>query len=342
MNERALRTVLLVQAIEETDPAGEVLPLADRVEATRSVVGNGPVPPESAAEASLSSATEWFLTRRAELLLAKLRTRSPGLDHVLAIAGGATWLDRALLVLAFSAGAGLAFLDGTHRLNIFAYPLLCLLVWNLFVYVLLVSRAFRGERPDGLRIRFWFGNFYATWVRGQIDALLGHSTRFNAPLAPGLRRFAGDWWEIAQPLFVLRARRLLHLAAALFALGLVAGFYVEGFLLRYPAGWDGTLLGPPTARALLVALYGPASAFTGTPIPSAESIGALRWTGAGGGGDAADWVHLIAWTAVLYIVLPRLFAAVVTTVALWRRSRSLEPPASLSSYARSLFANMEN
>src|SRR6266700_1162100 len=38
MHQRSLRTVLLIQAIEETDRAGEVIALADRADASRAVV----------------------------------------------------------------------------------------------------------------------------------------------------------------------------------------------------------------------------------------------------------------------------------------------------------------
>jgi hypothetical protein len=65
MQERALRKVLLIQAIEETDRSGEVLPLPERMEATRAIIGNSPPAVETQAEAPLSSATEWFLIRRA-------------------------------------------------------------------------------------------------------------------------------------------------------------------------------------------------------------------------------------------------------------------------------------
>jgi hypothetical protein len=133
----------------------------------------------------------------------------------------------------------------------------------------------------------------------------------------------------------------LHFAAVLVAFGLIAGLYFRGFILRYPAGWESTFLGPQSAHALLVALYGPASALSGIPIPSSEEIGALRWTSSSaGGGEAVGWIHLIAWTAVLYIVLPRLFAALSTTFALWRLSRQLAIPSGLSGYVRMLLANV--
>ena len=340
MQERALRKILLIQAIEETDRPGEVLPLAERMEATRAVIGSSPPAVETQAGAPLSSATEWFLIRRADILLRSLRTRSPGIDNVLAVAGGATSLDRGTLVLAFAVGVTLSFLDGGRGINIFAFPLIGLIAWNVLIYIVRLADV-RAERADRKRSTSWFASFYARWVRNRIDGLLGHSTRFNAPLAPGLRRFAGDWWDVAQPVFFMRARRLLHMAAALTALGLIAGYYIRGFVLRSAAGWESsTLLGPQTAHALIMMLYGPASFLSGIAIPSADGLGALRWTAASvGGGAAAAWVHLIAWTAGLYIVLPRLLAALLSTFGLWKLSRRLAPPSGLSGYVRTLFAS---
>jgi hypothetical protein len=277
--------------------------------------------------------------RRADILLRSLRARSPGIDHVLGVAGGATSLDRGTLVIAFVVGMILSMLDGGRSISIFALPLVGLIAWNLLVYILLLAGT-RGERTDSKHAT-WFGSLYARWVRSRIDGLLGHSTRFNAPLAPGLRRFAGDWWNIAQPLFTVRARRLLHLAAALTGLGLVVGYYVRGLVLRSGAGWESNhFVGPQSAHALLVVLYGPASLLSGVAIPSADTVGALRWSaGSSGGGDALPWLHLIAWTVGLYIVLPRLVATLLSTVGLWRLSRRLALPAGLSGYVRTLFAS---
>jgi hypothetical protein len=140
VQERALRKVLLIQAIEETDRRGEALPLAERAAATREAAGRNVSGLETQTEAQLSSATEWFLIRRADLLLRSLRGRSPGIDYVLAVAGGATSLDRGMLVCAFAMGILLCFLDGGRAINIFAIPLVLLIGWNLLVYVLSLGR----------------------------------------------------------------------------------------------------------------------------------------------------------------------------------------------------------
>jgi hypothetical protein len=340
MDQRALRTVLLIQAIEETDRAGEVIPLADRADASRAVMRDSPklAPTQSSASAQssapLSPKSEAFLVNRAERLLDRLRSRSPVIMHILALAGGITWLGRLVLLLALAAGVSLSALDGSRRINILAFPLVGLIAWNLLVYALLLvtwART-RGREPAGV----WSAAIYARWISGRIEALMRHSTRYNVPLSTGMRRFAAEWGALSQPMLLLRAKRLLHLAAALLAIGLIIGLYIRGIAFRYEAGWESTFLGPPSAYALLSVLYGPASALSDISYGSLSEIAALRWTATGGGGEAASWIHLIAITAVLYIVLPRLLAAVAASVALWRLSRRVPLPPSLLGYARTL------
>jgi hypothetical protein len=379
MHQRSLRTVLLIQAIEETDRAGEVIPLADRADASRAVVREssklsearlraaqasvarppgvprageaqppgetprpGETPPRGEAQrlgeaqtsALLSPQVEAFLVRRAERLLDRLRTRSPAVVHILALAGGVTWLGRFVLLLAIAAGVSLSALDGSRRINILAFPLIGLIAWNLFVYVVLLVSWIRSHgRPA---TGFWSAAMYERWIGGRIESLMRHSTRYNVPLSTGLRRFAAEWGTLSRPILFLRAKRLLHLAAALLAIGLIVGLYVRGIALRYEAGWESTFLGPRSAYALVSLLYGPASALSGISYGSLGEIAQLRWTATGGGGDAAPWIHLIAITAVLYIVLPRLLAAALASLKLWRSSRRAPIPASLIGYARTL------
>lgn len=348
MRQRALQAVLLVHAIEQADLAGDALPLGDRIDATREAVDGRPLPPTGAGGA-IDGDAERLLARRANALLVRLRVRSPGIDHILAAAAGPTGLDRTLLLLAFALGVALAFADG-RQIDIFAYPLIGLVIWNLIVYLILIIRAFRSVeqdsraagtvaarelatvRRDGF-FRRWLAGAYANRVRARIDALITHSIGFNAPLAPGLRRFAVDWSELGRLLFRERSRRLLHLAAILLAVGLMAGYGLRGWILRQAAGWGATVFGPASAHTALVTLYGAASAVSGIPIPSAHDIQALAWTGpASGGGSAGPWLYLIDWTALIYIVLPRVIAVIVTTLSLWRHSATLRTPATFPGY----------
>ncbi|MDE2261272.1 MAG: hypothetical protein KGL45_01975 [Gammaproteobacteria bacterium] len=356
MRQRALQAVLLVHAIEQADLAGDALSLDDRAHASREAADGRPLP-ASDPPAQINGDSERFLARRAHALLARLRVRSPGIDRVLAAAAGPTALDRTILLLGFLLGVAIAFADG-RRIDIFSYPLVGLVLWNLIVYIVLIVRALRSPRHgsqaagaaaaraaaalqrDGF-FRRWLARVYANRVRARIDALITHSIGFNAPLAPGLRRFAADWSEVGQPLFRERARRLLHLSAILAAVGLMAGYDFRGWLLRQTAGWGATVFGPASAHTALVTLYGAASAASDVSIPSAHDIQALAWTSATtGGGPAGPWLYLICWTALLYIVLPRLLAVIVTTLSLWRYSATLRPPPQFSGYLASVLRSL--
>ena len=332
MHERALRKVLLIQSIEETDRTGTALPLAERIEATRAVLGKSPPSPETQPEAPLSTATEWFLIRRADILLASLRSRSPGVDRVLKLAGGATPFERPVLFGALLLGGLASFVDRYRGIDIFALPLVVLILWNLLIYASLWRRG-----PPRQTV---FAKFYARSVRRHLEEVLTHSSHFNAPLGPGLSRFAGDWCNIAPPLFAVRARRLLHLAAVLVAVGFIASGYLRAEILRADAGWyANTVLGPRAAHALLTVLYGPALLITGIDAPSTEVIRQLCWTAPQtGGGEPTFWIHLMAWTAGVYLIIPRLLAVLGSTFTLWRLSRQFVPPPGLTSYVRNVVA----
>ncbi|HEV2269892.1 MAG TPA: DUF2868 domain-containing protein [Steroidobacteraceae bacterium] len=356
MRQRALQAVLLVYAVEQSDLGGDALSLADRAQASREAADGRPLPAAGDPSAQINGTSERFLARRAEALLTRLRVRSPGIDRVLAAAAGPTGLDRSILLLGLLLGFGIAFAEG-RRIDIFAYPLIGLVLWNLVVYVNLILGAFHLRQPDAAAgtaatpesaalerdgfFRRWLARTYANRAYARIDALITHSIGFNAPLAPGLRRFAADWRELGRPLFRVRARRLLHLAAILAALGLMAGYAVRGLMLRQAAGWGNTVFGPASAHAALVTLYGAASAIRRIPIPSTHDLQALAWTGAAtGGGPAGRWLDLIYWTALLYIVLPRLLAVVLTTLNLWRRSATLRTPTTFPGYLAAVLRSL--
>jgi hypothetical protein len=334
---RTLRTVLLIQAIEESDRGGDVLPLADRAEATREAVRSAPQGRAIQPGIGLARAAETLLALRAERLLARVRLRSPAIDYVLAVAGGLTWFGRAALVLAFIVGLSLSTLDGSRQINILAFPLIGLIAWNFFVYALLIAARIKrtGAAPTGT---LWSGRLYERWIDARIEGLLKQSMRFNAPLAAALRRFTREWVQVEHPLLLERAQRLMHCAAALVAAGLIAGLYLRGIALRYEAGWESTFLSPESVRALLAVLYGPAAALSGIGLPSISDVNALRWTGVSGGGEAASWIHLIALTAMLYIIVPRLILASMSGFKLWQLSRNPPLPAGFIGYGRAVLA----
>jgi hypothetical protein len=340
MRERALRSVLLIKAVEEADHDGTLLPVADRAAATREAARGQ----EEAATAAgtpgragpLPRKAQQLLERRAELLHARLAARVPVVDSVAALARGPRWLGALLVVVSLAAGFSLSALDGTRRINVLAFPLLSLVLWNLLVYVVVVARWIRAlgrraPKPSAV------AQLLAQAGLAGIRRVITRSAAFNTALAGALGRFLGEWYEAGRPVLVARATRLLHVCAAAVGIGLIAGLYLRGIVLDYQAGWESTFLDAGHVRALLGAVYAPASLLTGIPVPDAAHLAAIRWEDGRGGENAAPWIHLLAATALLFVVLPRLVLALVSTLVVWRRASGARMPASLVPYFRSTF-----
>jgi hypothetical protein len=304
-----LRAVLLVKAVEEADRAGTLLPSADRAAAARAARRDHPH----------TGAMEVLLAARAQRLLPRIVEGHPGVASVLAITREPRWIAAAIVALSTASGFALSALDGTRSINILGFPLLGVVLWNVAAYALLVLRP----------------SFCASWL-GQAGLRLARRRR-QGPLSGALLEFVREWYQAATPLYRLRAARTLHLAALALALGLIGGLYLRGLLLEYRATWASTFLDAAQVRALLAALYGPASLVTGVPLPGVAELEAIGARGE----SAARWIHLMAGTVALFVVIPRALLAVAASAALARRSRELAAPASLQGYFRNAFARAD-
>jgi hypothetical protein len=172
----------------------------------------------------------------------------------------------------------------------------------------------------------------------RIAPLVQRTARVHAVLGQAIARYAERWVEVGSAFVAQHARRWLHLAAATVAFGLVAGLYLRGMVLRYEAGWESTFLGPSQVKVILGLLYGPASAWSGVALPqSVEAVAALRWSAAGGGGDAAPWIHLIATSLLGFVVVPRLLLAGLASAVLAFLGRANALPDGLRPYAAAAF-----
>ena len=130
--------------------------------------------------------------------------------------------------------------------------------------------------------------------------------------------FVAQWSALVAPLMAARAARVLHLAAALFAIGALAGLYVRGLVFEYRVGWESTFLDAPAVHAILSLFLSPAAQLIGVPFPSVDEIAALRFTnGAPGNANAALWIHLYAVTVGARLTL----ALVASWQERWRARR---------------------
>jgi hypothetical protein len=153
-------------------------------------------------------------------------------------------------------------------------------------------------------------------------------------LGKAVAQYAARWAEAGRPYIAQHLQRWLHLAAAAVALGLIAGLYVRGTVLRYEAGWESTFLGAAQVKTILGVLYGPVAGWSGVALPATvEAVESLRWTSAAGGGDAAPWIHLIALTLACFVVIPRSLLACIATLSLGWLGRSRVLPEALRPYA---------
>jgi len=337
MRENELRSILLVKAIEETDGARTLLPPADRAAAAREAQRGAREAAGSQVmeEGARSEAAQRMGVERARILLAKVVARHPFVNTVWSIAGGSAAAGAVVVALSVVVGVALSALDGTRRINVLAFPVLGVVAWNLAMYAAIFAGWMRARRAKTPRRRV--PEMLAHLLTGRVSRLVAKSGAFNAPLAEALGRFTREWFASARPLLVARAARVLHLSAAALGIGLIAGLYVRGIAFDYRAGWESTFLDASQARALLSVIYGPASLVTGIAIPDAAALEAMRADGAAGGERAAPWIHLLAATVALFVVLPRLALSLAGTLFITRWSHRAPLPASLAAYFRDAF-----
>ncbi len=278
-----------------------------------------------------------FLVARAELALQRLLPREPVLAAWLAHSG---WRAGALVwALLIGAAVGLAIDSlGSHRLiNLLAPPLWGVLVWNLVVYGLLAVAALPRlwpARRDATRAQPTPPVRHGPLTRWLHAALTSTpwAPRASSLAAPGaaavLRGFAPTWARFSLPQNLARAAMLLHGAAGALALGLIAGLYLRGLVFDYRAGWQSTFLDAATVHAVLSFVLAPAAAVTGITLPDASGFEALRSAAALAPGSApgsatssataAPWIHLLAASLGLFVVLPR-FVLCLASAARARR-----------------------
>lgn len=288
--------VLLVRAIEAEDADALVLTPDDREYASAAALSFQPLanPPSSRDRAI-------FLSRRSTLALDRVTARYPMLDRVRSLSRWPRWLTWSVLLGALAAGLATDVIGG-KQLNILAFPLLALIAWNLAVYLVMALHAvLRRTRPKHSQAHPL--RHALEWVVRPASArLAGQPT-----LERAIVRFAGDWSQAAGAITHARASRTLHLGAALFAIGVLAGMLLRArYASNYTAGWSGTWAGAEAEIwVMLKIILGPASVITGIPLPSLERLRELR----GGRENAGNWLLLWAVTAGLFVILPRLILA---------------------------------
>ena len=305
MNEQPARDVVLVRAIESADTERVIFSNEDRMHASRAAAE---LARWRAGERHEAPTAESFIAQRAALLVETLPRRRPAVVRAVRAFDWPSWIGVAVPLVALALGALLEHVADRDHVNILAFPLLAIVIWNVAVYVLLLLRPVLRTRADPRGPRRW------------LAAGAQRSTRHLPSVeTDSVGTFAAQWSALVAPLMAARAARVLHLAAALFALGAVAGLYVRGLVFEYRAGWESTFLDAPTVHAMLSFFLLPAAQLLGIAFPSVDEIAALRFTnGAASGPNAALWIHLFSVTVAAVVIVPRLLLALIAS---WQERR---------------------
>ncbi len=313
LSEHEARTLLLIQAVEESDAEGVLLPTRARAAATR-----------RAFDAPARSADDQARLRtRAALLRDDALREAPALARVLDPPHWRGPLVLATIAVAAVAGALTNLLGPERHVSVLAFPLAGILAWNMLVYAAVAARALgrtvarlRGARPAPSRLAS-LGRWLEDTRLATLARRLGATAR-SAVVTDAVRRFQLLWLPTAAPLIAARLRVVLHLAAVAMALGAVIGMYVSGIAFEYRATWESTWLDATAVQRYLDAVLGPAARVLGEPVPD---VAPLR--GSAGEGSAAPWIHLWATTLGLFVLIPRAILAAVDALTAARLSRWL-------------------
>lgn len=294
--------IVAVRAFETADGSHTLWSDGDRAWASRAaaeVVGEG------AADAD-------FLAARARLALGRIGERFPVIPRAVRALRWRPWLAGAIAGGAFLGGLLVDRIGGGQRINVLMPPVLALLAWNLVVYLLLAIRPCLRRAGDPLP---------GPWRRAIGRLATGLlQPRPGAELGVAVARLTSDWSRLSTALHGARAARILHLAAALLAAGVLAGFYLRGIALAYQANWESTFLAAGEVHRLLAIALAPGAALSGIPVPTTGEIEAIR---APAGENAARWLHLLGATVAAVVIVPRLVLALLAWLVERRRSTSL-------------------
>lgn len=305
MTDAELASVCWMRAVEQG--AREGVPWSDDDVAWASSEAR-----RSVGEGGERTKAQAYVVKRAQLAQKRLATRDAAWRAPLQGDKGPRLWRWLLLLLAVAVAAYIVGdvlghgLGGERRINLLAPPVLALLLWNLVVYLLLLFAPGRGP---------------SAWMARAIeDARTRFSARgVAAPLVAARARFAAEWAVATGGVQQARVAGVMHFAAALLALLVIASMYVFGIAFDYRAGWDSTWLDAEQVQRTLALVFTPATALSGIALPSIDEMATLRFAEGSAGESAARWIHLYAITLALFIVLPRLALAAWSA---WRVRRA--------------------
>ena len=298
LGEQAARRLMLVRAIETGDTQNKLLSPAERDAASGLAVesvGNGTPASTDAARA--------FLQERALQLLRVVENRNPALVALSAARPWTRWLSLAAFLAAIIFGAATDRIANPHRVDLLSLPLLTLIIWNVVIYCVLIAGYFlrRQPSPHGSPATALF----VRWTEGLRD----WQRRSSQLRAHVTAVFFRNWFGATAALQAQRLRKILHLAAAGWALGLALSLFTRGLVVEYRVGWESTFLDASQVHAILRVLLMPVAALFPFQPFDVQDIASLRFSNGSGAVAGARWVYIYATLLAVVVIMPRLALA---------------------------------
>ncbi len=299
------RDIVIAQCLEETDAGGRLI--TDEEKRLAESAAGAPLPKDVSRREQ-----DAFLAQRAANAIGTVEPR---------LEGDRGWLRQQLFrskfgwfaLIAVVVAAIVGYLtnefDPDGKVNLLKLPLIGIIVWNLLVYLVELTFLFRKE--------------------GAASSFAGVITRMLVPPSMKLEKsetesalefrarslFHSRWRHLSIPALSARTKSILHITALVLAAAAIVGMYVRGLSKEYNAVWESTFFekGEQLEPFLKVPL-GPALAVTGDRFNfTADELDGLRQTqeAPNDGKNARKWIHLYAISIAIFVLIPRLFLALL-------------------------------
>src|SRR5499433_1102530 len=319
LTEDAAAKIILIRSIEECD---------------RKFFSDSLLVDAFAAARSMAPGLGW-VKARAQFLFDHL---SPTYQSVIHLATLPMPLTLPVCLIALVLGFATNLLGPAEKIHVVRNPVLLLVSWNLFVYLVLFlvllakprkkhSAVASSANPAGAKpptnnpqgaapeakinisrlAQFFMPGLWHFFHRVALG--VGEKKK----LADVVRRFSVNWYAVAAHVVLSRWEVMLHLGELCLAVGAVTGMYFQGLFRGYQAIWSSTFItSESSVTAFVHLLFGPSllvSNLLGLGLADGIDIGRLL---SPQGDEAAAWIHLFAITVMITIVAPR------AALAAWR------------------------
>ena len=312
LTEDAAAKIILIRSVEECD---------------RNFFSDSLLVDAFAAARNMAPGLGW-VKARAQFLFDHLSSAYQSVIHLATLP---TPLTLPVCLIALVVGFATNLLGPAEKIHVVRNPVLLLVAWNLFVYLVLFLVLLAKPRKKHLTVssssnpagaKQPTNNPQGAGAEAKIN--ISRLAQFFMPglwhffhrvamgvgekkkLADVVSRFSVNWYAVAAPLVVARWEVMLHLGALFLATGAVAGMYFQGLFQGYQAIWSSTFItGESSVIKFVHLLFGPSllvSDLLGLGLASEIDVARLL---SPQGDKAAAWIHLFAITVLLIILIPR-------------------------------------